>query len=211
MLLLDDRALLRRFRAGEQEALQAVYSHYGPMVARWVTEGFSFQTRGNKERFRGFQSPADVHDAIHEVFLKAFEERARTQYSGLKPFKGYLFVIARNVILRRLRIQRPEVQAAPEELEGRASFDPSPEELIATKQMRATVQTFLETLSDDDQRLLHLRFQERHSQLQTAKEMGWSRKKVRLRETALRLKLTRYLKRKRGSLESTEMVHEHAC
>ena len=61
-----------------------------------------------RQRFDGFRSAVDVHDVVHEVFRRAFEPRAREAYSGLTPFPGYLFVITRNVVLRRLDKGRRE-------------------------------------------------------------------------------------------------------
>ena len=100
MLLVESRSLLDRYRRGDREALTAVFEHYAPKVGRWVSGGFVYKVGDTRHRFRGFASPADAHDCIHEVFRRAFEASARTQYSGLSPFEGYLLAITRNVVLK---------------------------------------------------------------------------------------------------------------
>ncbi len=205
---MENRALLDGYRRGGQDALGAVFEHYAPRVARWITGGFDYVARGQRVRFRGFSSPYDQHDAISEIFRLAFEERARLGYSGVKPFEGYLFAITKNAVLKRIGVR--ERSLGDDALAGMAAPDPSPEETVAREEERAIVRRFLEELSEEDRSFVDIRFTEQHSQLEVAEALGWSRKKVRIREESIRQRLTRFLKRTRGKNEVLEALHDEA-
>src|SRR5687768_1314470 len=192
MLLVEDRALLDAFRRGERAALEHVFEHYAPRVSRWVTVGFAFSSKGVERRFRGFRSAVDAHDAIHEVFRAAFEERARHGYSGLAPYEGWLFVVTRNVVMKKLGVRELDL-AGDVELEVLASSDPTPEEIVAREEENQIVRAYLATLSEDERRFVALRFSEQQSQHAVGEALGWSRKKVRICEESIRRGLTRFL------------------
>ncbi len=51
-LLVDDRQLLKRFRAGDRPALEQVFTHYAAYVAGLLRKGFSLKFLGRKGRIR---------------------------------------------------------------------------------------------------------------------------------------------------------------
>ena len=206
---MENRALLDGYRRGRREALSQVFEHYAPHVARWITGGFDYVAGGSRVRFRGFTSPYDQHDIMGEIFRLAFEERARLGYSGVKPFEGYLFAITRNAVLKRIGARQPKL-AEPEEIESVPASDPSPEENVAQAEESALVRRFLEELSEEERGFVDIRFAEQRSQHDVAEALGWSRKKVRIREEAIRQKLTRFLKRARGKSELVEALGDEA-
>lgn len=206
MLLTQDRALLDGYRRGDRAALERVFEHYGPSVARWVSGGFGFKTQEGDRRFDGFRSAVDVHDTIHEVFRAVFEARARQAYSGLTPFEGYLFVTTKNVVLRRLRIKDRDRPVEKEVFESIPSNEPSPEDRVAKEEEVLQVRAFLAGLPNEDRHFVELRFMEQLSQNDVAEKLGWTRKKVRLRETSVRESLVRFFKRQRGTKEIVEEV-----
>jgi RNA polymerase sigma-70 factor, ECF subfamily len=207
VLLVENRALLDGYRRGRREALGAVFEHYAPKVARWIAGGFDYLARGERVRFRGFASPYDQHDVISEVFRLAFEERARLGYSGVKPFEGYLFAIAKNAVLKRIGARDAVLT---DDFDSVPAPDPSPEENVAREEERALVRRFLGELSEEERGFVELRFVEQRSQGEVGDALGWTRKKVRIREDALRQKLTRFLKRARGSSELVEALSDEA-
>jgi RNA polymerase sigma factor (sigma-70 family) len=207
VLLIENRALLDGYRSGQREALAAVFEHYAPHVARWISGGFDYLSGGQRVRFRGFSSPYDQHDLIGEIFRLAFEERARLGYSGVKPFEGYLFAIARNAVLKRIGAREPP-SIGEEAIASVPAPDPSPEESAAREEERALVRRFLGELSEEERGFVDIRFQEQRSQNEVAEALGWSRKKVRIREEAIRQKLTRFLKRARGTSELVEALSD---
>ncbi len=205
--LMEDRGRLEAFRRGERDALASVFDQYAPRVASWVAGGFSFRSGTERRRFDGFRSAADAHDVVHEVFRRAFEAKARTRYSGLEPFDSYLFVITRNTSLSRLK--RVDLATCSiDEAQQIESPEPSPEERVASAEDRAKVRAFLATLTEEERRFAELRFVERLSQVEVARRLEMTRKKVRRTETAIRGALVRHLKRGRGTLEIEEAAHE---
>lgn len=209
-MLPEDRELLDAYRRGDRGALARVYQAFVPMVSRWISGGFSFPTREGTGQFAGFRSAVDQHDAIHEVFRSVFEERARAAYSGLSPFESYLFVVTRNVVIKRLRRLHRDRPVEVEVLEGVPSPDPSPEEQIGREQEVTIVRSFLSTLAEEDRAFIELRFTEQLPQATVGERLGWSRKKVRLKEASLRESLARFLRRRRTAHELKEEAHDGA-
>jgi RNA polymerase sigma factor (sigma-70 family) len=211
MLLLEDRELLDAYRQGETRAFERIFDHYAPIVARWVTRGFSYATSEGRTRFRGLTSAVDVHDAIHEVFRAVFDAPARTSYSGLQPFEGYLFVITKNCVLRSLGARSYVFERSAEDLDESFPADaPTPEEAVAREEERSVVREYLATLGAEEKRFVELRFEEQLPQEKVGKALRWSRKKVRLKEGAIRAGLLRFLKRRRGTAEVREVLHDGA-
>lgn len=66
-LLVDDRHLLKRFRAGDAQALEQVFIHYATYVAGLLRKGFSFSAGGRTSRFAGYVGTFDLEDALQEV------------------------------------------------------------------------------------------------------------------------------------------------
>lgn len=206
---MEDRRRLEAYRRGERDALASVFDQYAPRVSGWVAGGFAFTSGSERRRFDGFRSAADVHDVVHEVFRRAFEAKARTAYSGLKPFDGYLFVIMRNAVLSR--VKRTSLSTCSiDEARELESDEPSPEERVASEEDRAKVRAFLATLTEEERRFAELRFVERLAQVEVGERLGMTRKKVRRTETAIRGALVRHLLRGRGTLEIEEAAHEGA-
>lgn len=207
MLLIEDRSLLERYRAGDPQALARVFEHYYPEVAAIAQNGFSFQSGGRRLRFKGYRFSADLFDVVHDVFRAAFEEKARLAYGGLQPYSAYLLTIARNLILSRLRHE--EVAPDPLPLEAAGAMPapgPSPEEVAHQNRQRALVQAFLAALSSEERDFTRLRFEEDLSQEAVAERMGVGRKKVRLLEEKVREKLRRYLAQRRAPHKTTTQL-----
>jgi RNA polymerase sigma factor (sigma-70 family) len=211
VLLVENRELLDGYRRGDTAAFDRIFDHYAPKVAGWVTRGFMYTTKDGRERFRGLGSAVDVHDAIHEVFRAVFDTPARTSYSGLQPFESYLFVITKNHVLGKLGAKAHLFERTSADLEEAiASEEPSPEEIVAREEERKVVRGYLATLSEEELRFVDLRFTEQLPQEKVGEALGWTRKKVRLKEAAIRSGLTRYLKRQRGTSEVREVLHDGA-
>src|SRR5688572_23850729 len=97
-LFLERRELLARFRAGERPALEETYRHYAPIVATFLSRGFTFKSGDQTLRFAGYAEPFDLDNALAETFVRAFRESARLGYDGINPYKNYLLTIARNLV-----------------------------------------------------------------------------------------------------------------
>ncbi len=87
---LFERRLVARFRTGDPDALGTLFEIYVDRVF-----AFTRHILGNKE---------DAEEVTSEVFLRAFERAATLRDEG--SFRGWLFRIARNLCLDRLRQPR---------------------------------------------------------------------------------------------------------
>lgn len=199
-LLSEDRELLARFRSGDSAALEQVYRFYVPAVMRFLRRGFVVTKSTNPTRF-SLSQPFELENAVQEIFTRAFSERARLAYDGLRPYRDFLFGIGKHVALDELRRRHRQAgtpSAEEVELESIPDTDPdaSPEESLGAKQAIATVAAFLaEECDEKDRRLYLLRYGDDLSQEATADAAGLTRIQIRRWETKFRERLLRYLKR----------------
>lgn len=165
--------LLRRFRAGEREALARVYRFYFDDVYRIAQ-----------------RSGVDRLDFVQDVFIKAFTEEARRAYDGLRPYKPFLLKIARNLRIDRARSasREPSTLAL-----GDLDAIETREDLEAGLRFRLLEQTsaIVSALDEEVRAVARLRFVEDLSQLDVANRLGTTRRRVR----TLEARLLRILKR----------------
>lgn len=88
-----DAALAARASAGDAEAFGALYDRYVEAVYRYV--------------YYRVRNEAEAEDVTSDVFFKAL--RAITRYEPRQPFLAWLYRIARNAVIDRVRRQRPQV------------------------------------------------------------------------------------------------------
>ena len=82
-----DQDLLRRFRAGDRQALSTVYWHYVDAM-----ELFLRGCLGGAQR-QGWRADAELADIMQDVFVKAFSERARLAYDPAREYRPFLMTI----------------------------------------------------------------------------------------------------------------------
>jgi RNA polymerase sigma factor (sigma-70 family) len=183
--LEEDRLLLEAFRRGEPAALESVYREYARPVFAFFTSGFSLEIGGKTSVFKGYSERWAIEEAVQEVFVRAFSPSARLAFDGVRPYRNYLFTIARNLYLDRLRGQ---ARAAQENgvCPPTQGPDPSPEESATAAQLSALCDGFLEGLEDWERRLFHARFREGLSIEKTAALLGISEHHVKRSELSLK-------------------------
>ena len=89
----DDATLAGRAGAGDAEAFGALYDRYVDAVYRYV--------------YYRVRNEAEAEDVTGDVFYKAL--RAIPRYQPRQPFLAWLYRIARNAVIDRVRRQRPQV------------------------------------------------------------------------------------------------------
>jgi RNA polymerase sigma-70 factor (ECF subfamily) len=200
--LSEDRAWLDAFRRGEEEALERVFRTYAPLVATILQRGT--RTEG------GFAPGVDldrVQDLLHDVFVRALNEKTRQSYDGLRPYGPFLAQIARRTLIdhHRKHTNRERRTELSDDLEGyeRAVDDwrpglPPPDAAAVSNESRAKVRGFLATLPEEDRKLVQLRFVEGLSQRDAAEAGGTSRQRLRTWEKQIREKLRQYLQQSAG-------------
>ncbi|MFO0725054.1 MAG: sigma-70 family RNA polymerase sigma factor [Myxococcota bacterium] len=201
-----DPELLDAFRQGKAHALDRVYRSFLKPLRNFVLRGFAFKSDGRDLYFRGVWSDHDLDDITQETFRRAFGIKARESYDGIRPYKNYLFTIARNAVINDLMAkgrQIPVGEALTRDTQGedlgpleafvlahRIQRDGESailsEERVENLEIYGLVSAFLEALTDEEKRFFEARFLAHQSQENTARLMGWNRARVRKLESRLR-------------------------
>jgi RNA polymerase sigma factor (sigma-70 family) len=198
----NNRALLERFRRGERDALTEVYEYYVDQVATLARRGFTMESQGHVY-VRG-ADPEGEHELVQETFAKAFAERARASYDGLRPYRPFLLRITKNLMIDRYRQekrlgQREGSSSAgdiDEILEGKVELAvrEDPHEDLHWKRLSEATREFLAEQSQEVQDVVRLRFEEAGSQDAVAQALGISRRRVRTLEARIQKQLHKHLK-----------------
>lgn len=205
-MLHTDKKLLKGYRNGETWAYEAVYLHYSEPVRRFLQGGFTFVSRGRTCRFRGGAAGIDIDAVVQETFARAFAPSTRTNYDGERPFKNYLFSIAKNLVLRefqrRERVLNVEnTEEATDALArrgvdfGLTSAESNPEGQVADDELQACTRAFIDGLNTEETEFFRHRFAHGLTQEATAEAMQVTRARVKLLEKHLR---KRFLEMLRG-------------
>jgi RNA polymerase sigma-70 factor (ECF subfamily) len=108
--------LLQRARDGDQQALNALFARYLPLLRRWATGRLPQWAR----------DMADTHDLVQETLLQTFKKIDTFEYRGEGALQAYLRQVLVNRIRQEFRktARRPDGTALDEE-----QVDPSPSPL----------------------------------------------------------------------------------
>jgi RNA polymerase sigma-70 factor (ECF subfamily) len=193
-----DRALLAAFRVGRADVLARTYHALVDDVFRVVALGFV--TRNGS--IRPERDPDEQRAVVQEVFVRAFAERARLAYDGLRPYRPYLLTIAKNVMIDRARSRSSEL-ARTSELDVDAIIDSDAaipgevEETAEQQQQRAAAATYVAGLDEELRAFVQLRFDRELSQIDVAEQLGVTRRRVRTLERRVLTGLRKFLKKYR--------------
>lgn len=196
---------LAAFREGCPRALDRVYRFFERPLRNFILRGFAFESDGRQMYFNGLYDPSDVEDIVQETFRRAFGAKARQTFDGVRPYKNYLFTIARNAIITDVANRRRQVPVgeaimcdSPNEdlspLESwivaqralAADAAPSSHDRLENLEVYALLMGFVESLPEDERRFFETRFLGQFSQENTARRLGWNRARVRKWEARLR-------------------------
>jgi RNA polymerase sigma-70 factor (ECF subfamily) len=146
---------VERAQQGDPEAFGALFDHYYGPVHRYVAARVS--------------RPSDAEDLAQLVFVKALEALPRYEQRGV-PFGGWLFRLARNVVIDHLRTHREHADI--DELLERPGQDAGPEaQAIARHEMDAVAAALAE-LTEEQRDAIALRFFAGLSAREAAVAMG---------------------------------------
>lgn len=143
---VDDRDLLKRYRAGEVAALEALVEKY-----RRPLFGFIVNMTGGQD---------DADDIFQETWYRAIRKLAGYRQGNLL---GWLVRIARNLVIDRYRRRKPDVSLDAEDGAGRALGEriedpgPGPAAQILTRDVAARVAAAVETLPAEQKEVFVLR------------------------------------------------------
>lgn len=153
----EDAALARRARDGDAQAFAALYDRYFERVYRYV--------------YYRVRQEAEAEDVTSEVFFRAL--RAMPRYEPRQPFLAWLYRIARNAIIDKVRATRPRLSfedalAHPDA----ADHVVDPDLIVLATDRRARLRNALANLTAEQQEVVILRFVEGLSAEETGRIMG---------------------------------------
>jgi RNA polymerase sigma-70 factor (ECF subfamily) len=199
-----DPTFLKRFREGELSALHRIYREHVDDIHRLSRFGFSVAGPPPR-RVPPLRSPAEQNDFVQEVFVRAFAERARLAYDGLRPYRPYLLQVARNLRIDQIRKSGRELLVLDDPAaldidaliqEGGAIAEPD-EEDFDRRRLEVETEAFVAAQDAETQDFVRLRFVEELSQAEVAERLGATRRRVRTLEARVQADLRAHLK-KRG-------------
>jgi RNA polymerase sigma-70 factor (ECF subfamily) len=174
--------------AGDREAFAAMVDEYSPTIYR-----LALRMLGN---------PQEAEDVLQETFLNAY--RAMDQFEGRSQISTWLYRIASNQALMRLRKYQPDLVPVDEPIEEEpVNYHPVeltdwcclPEAEFMTNEARAQLQAAVEELSPPLRAAFILRDLQALSTKDTADILGISEAAVKTRLLRARLQLREYLSR----------------
>ena len=157
-MTIDDEAverLVAAAKAGDPEAFGSLFDvYYGP-VYRYVASRVG--------------RPSDAEDLAQLVFVKALESLPRYEQRGI-PFGGWLFRLARNVVIDHVRTRREHVTL--DVIGEKSTDDQGPDELAVLRQEMDSIAHALRRLTPDQREAVELRFFAGLSAKDAAEAMG---------------------------------------
>src|SRR5512141_651922 len=157
-MTVDDEALDRLVEAarnGDPEAFGALFDRYHAPVYRYIAARVG--------------RPSDAEDLAQLVFVKALEALPRYEVRGV-PFGGWLFRLARNIVIDHARTRREH--APLDAIVEWAGADDGPDELAVLRQEMDSVAQALRRLTPEQREAIELRFFAGLSAREAAAAMG---------------------------------------
>lgn len=154
----EARELLRRARQYEERALTRIYNLFSDRVFRFI--------------YYRVQDRPRAQDLTNEVFVRMLENIENFRPGGDDPslvLTGWIFTIARNMLVdeyRRQKIRATEPLPEGDHEMADEGFD------LDLHLTRADLQAALQRLTEEQQTVLLLRFEEGFTSAQIAKMMG---------------------------------------
>jgi len=133
-----DRAAVARTLV-EPDAFSILYRKYGSDVYRYC--------------YRRLEDREAAEDVTSHIFMSAF---AALPTLGDRPFRPWLFAIARNAMIDRYRRRGP-VEMPFAALDDRADSAVSPEEIAIDRENATAIRRLFDQLSERDRQIVELR------------------------------------------------------
>jgi RNA polymerase sigma-70 factor (ECF subfamily) len=162
----DSARLVARFQTGDNGAFEALYMRYFDRVYSYL--------------WLVLRNPVEAEAAAQQVVVRVFETLPAYEQRG-KPFRAWLFTIARNHAISQLRRRGETVVEDPDELGRRQDApDPGSEPLSVLDWISdAELLLFIERLPATQRQILVLRYMLDLSYAQIAEVLGRTPSDVR--------------------------------
>src|ERR1051325_6921588 len=156
MPLADEPQLVRNAKTGNSEAFGQLYDAYLERIYRFVY-------------FR-VEDQQTAEDITSQVFLKAWENLGRFQIGGT-PFLAWLYTIAHNAVIDHYRTRKVTAALEDVRLSDPGHAEAVENEIDLNAEMKV-IKEALQALTDDQQKVLTLRFIEGMSNNEIALHLG---------------------------------------
>jgi RNA polymerase sigma-70 factor (ECF subfamily) len=153
----DERTLLKRARADDEDALGELYDEYAPRVYAYL--------------YRRVQDAQLAEDLTGEVFVRMLLA-IRARQSWHTSFRGWLYRVAHNLVVDHYRKQPPKPALALDE--RLVADEDDPESAVAERLSHRHLRSAISRLTPDQQQVLALRFGEQLTARETGEVMGKS-------------------------------------
>lgn len=138
--------LLQLAKQGDPQAMERIMERYLPRLQRWARGRLPGHAR----------SMLDTSDLVQETLMRTLQGLGRVEVRGPGGFEAYV----RQAVLNGIKdqIRRAGIREGPSEVPtDLASSEPSPLENAIGAELLARYERGMETLDEEDRRLLHLR------------------------------------------------------
>jgi RNA polymerase sigma-70 factor (ECF subfamily) len=156
MPLTNERQLVLQAQAGNSEAFGQLYDAYMERIYRFVY-------------FR-VEDQQTAEDITSQVFLKAWGNLDRFRFSRT-PYLAWLYTIAHNAVIDHYRTRKVTTALDDVQLSQPDHSELVENEIDLTVEMKS-VKSALQTLTDDQQKVLTLKFIEGMSNNEIARHLG---------------------------------------
>lgn len=156
MPLANERQLVLQAQDGNSEAFGQLYDAYMERIYRFVY-------------FR-VEDQQTAEDITSQVFLKAWSNLDRFQFSRT-PYLAWLYTIAHNAVIDHYRTRKVTTALDDVQLSQPDHSELVENEIDLTVEMKS-VKTALRSLTDDQQKVLTLKFIEGMSNNEIARHLG---------------------------------------
>ncbi len=189
----DDSEILARLKAGDMSACTACVNAHSDSLYRLA--------------YRLLRDEAAAEDVVQETFLNAF--KGLDKFDGRSKLSTWLFRIAYNNALMRLRSHKPAAPLESEEEEPSSvsvvvPWHETPEEVLSRQEMKEVLDKAIGSLPPALRAVFELRDIQEHSTAETAEILGLTEAAVKVRLHRARLLLREKLSGYFGTTEAAE-------
>ena len=156
MPLADERQLVLQAQDGDAEAFGRIYDGYVERIYRFV--------------FFRVDDQQTAEDITSQVFLKAWSNLDRFEFTRT-PYIAWLYTIAHNTVIDHYRTRKVTTALEDVQLSQPDDAEAVENQIDLTVEMQ-TIKAAMQSLTEDQQQVLHLRFIEGMSNTEIAQQLG---------------------------------------